>query len=419
MAAVDRIFVLVLTAEQADQTRRSGLQRFVTQVARSTDSPASGRFSVLVEPAERGVEWRVFGVAVLESGGRGSSFHRRLRARSVIPLPEGLIDEHTLARDLASSGVDVLVKAIRRQAGELTEARSAPLFAALRRYAPEAVDAVRAAMSSHDVDPGSRERWQQEADAIRLALRAGGLDAELPEWRPPASEQPFLAGLVGEPHEATLLDNDMRIPGWDPITLPGVRPDIRTFSSRDRRMEILNANATRAEHGLGVDLIYYLVPTSSLVLVQYKKIVGESCDINARFEGQLDRMRRVAKLGKDATGPSGYRLGPRTSCFVKLAHAREFDPTTDSMMKGMYLPLDLVDLLRAAGERSLGYRTVDRHLNNTQFISLLSDGWIGTTGVNVADLNELAAETLRSGRSLVLAADSGGPSIQRRWGGRG
>lgn len=292
----------------------------------------------------------------------------------------------------------------------------------MRRLAPGVLEAVLADLSPPRLDSASVDRWQQEADAVRLVLRAAVLDAELPEWQPPDRDAPFLAGLVGDPHEATLIDHDIRIlPGWQELVGGAARPDIRVFRNEHRRVEILNANATTAEAHLGVDLIYHLAPVNGFVLVQYKKLVGDTTAVDDRFLRQLARMRRIDALGASPRKSADYRLGSRTSCFVKLARSQEFDPTADQMMQGMYLPLDFVDLLLADGSAtgarggaSLGYGNVDRHLTNTQFTQLLGAGWIGTTGVTLQQLRDVARQTLDDGRSLVLAADSGEPHPGRR-----
>jgi hypothetical protein len=149
------------------------------------------------------------------------------------------------------------------------------------------LEAVLADLSPPRLDTASADRWQQEADAVRLALRAANLDAELPEWRPPARDEPFLAGLVADPHEATLIDNDIRtIPGWQELASASTRPDIHVFGNEHRRIEILNANATRAEAHLGVDLIYHLAPVNGFVMVQYKKLIKDASRIDERFQRQ-------------------------------------------------------------------------------------------------------------------------------------
>jgi len=413
MAARERIFVLSLSAEQIDQVRDHRMNRFDTHVSRWAGSPAQGRIALLITSSQ---PWHVVGLAVASSGGRQGSFHRRIRAHFVQLVGDEQLSEASLRQRLTPGVYAALSDAVSGLATELTEARSRPIFAVLSKVIPGALAAVQNALLPPSLDSASVNRWQQEADAVRLVLRAAGIDAELPDWRQPQRDEPFLAGLVNSPHEAALIDNDVRIlPGWQTVTSGlGARPDIHTFANGDRRIEILNANATQAEQHFGVDLIYYLAPVKGLVLVQYKKLIKSSTPVDERFVCQLTRMRRVAKLGNTPNEPQDYRLGSRTSCFVKLSQPAEFDPVADNMMKGMYLPLDFLDMLIASGSvagprggRSINYKNVGRHINNTLFIQLLGAGWIGSTGVGLDEVLGIAAETLRSNRSLVLAADSG------------
>lgn len=424
MSARDRLFILTLEPAEAEQLRSltsihfgswSSVDRFDTQVPRATDSPGEGRITLVVATDPEKSHWRVAGLAITESAGRGSTFHRRLRVRAFRLVDSGRLDETTLQHELGNATGATLNDAVAMRAAELTETRSLPIRDAVRRLEPGVLEAVLADFSPVRPDAASIDRWQQEADAVRLVLRAAVLDPELPEWRPPPRDEPFLAGLVGDPHEATLIDNDIRmIPGWRELVGTSARPDIHVFGNEHRRIEILNANATSAESHLGVDLIYYLAPVEGFVMVQYKKLIKDASPVDDRFRRQVERMRRIATLGSAPQTSVDYRLGPRTSCFIKLAHSREFDPTADRMMKGMYLPLDFVDLLLADGTAtgprggtSLGYENVGRHLTNTQFTQLLGAGWIGTTGVTKHQLLDIANESITGQRSLVLAADSG------------
>ena len=413
MTADERLFVLGLTPLQINQVSGNYMDRFDTQVSRWDDSPAQGRITLLVTTDR---PWRIVGLAVASSGGRQGSFHRRIRVKFVKMTNDDRLSESGLRQIMPSTAYTSLTESIRGLATELTEARSRPIFAVLHEVIPDALEAVQNALSPLTIDARSIDRWQQEADAVRLVLRTAGIDAEFPGWRQPQRDEPFLAGLVNDPHEATLIDNDARIiPGWQAVVnSPDARPDIHVFSDGDRRIEVLNANDTQAERHLGVDLIYYLAPAKCLVLVQYKKLVQDSTPVDARFIRQIERMRRVSELSNSAVSPQDYRLGSRTSCFVKLAHSTEFDPAADSMMKGMYLPLDFLDLLMEEGAlagpnggQSISYSNVGRHINNTLFIQLLGAGWIGSTGIGIEQVLTIAAETLQSKRSLVLAADSG------------
>jgi hypothetical protein len=102
-------------------------------------------------------------------------------------------------------------------------------------------------------------RWSDERDAVRVALRIGGLDDRLllQSWMEPSSPtMPFLAGLSDSPPEAALLDHDARtVPGL--ALLPGFRADIHMFQGAGRTLEVTNVNATAVEAALGTDLIYY------------------------------------------------------------------------------------------------------------------------------------------------------------------
>lgn len=330
-------------------------------------------------PDEDGPAWRVVGLAITESAGRGSTFHRRLQVRVLRLLDGDRLNVITLHRELDQATRVALTEAVASQAAELTrrgQTRSGRPCdgsrpACWRRSSPT--------LSPPRLDSASVDRWQQEADAVRLVLRAAVLDAELPEWQPPDRDAPFLAGLVGDPHEATLIDHDIRIlPGWQELI--GGAPDPIFVCSGTSTGGSRSSTPTQrpAEAHLGVDLVYHLAPVNGFVLVQYKKLVGDTTAVDDRFRRQLARMRRIDALGASPRKSADHRLGSRTSCFVKLARSQEFDPTADQMMQGMYLPLDFVDLLLADGSAtgarggaSLGYGNVDRHLTNTQFTQLV------------------------------------------------
>jgi hypothetical protein len=263
-------------------------------------------------------------------------------------------------------------------------------------------------------------RWSDERDAVRVALRIGGLDDRLllQSWMEPSNPtMPFLAGLSDSPPEAALLDHDARtVPGL--ALLPGFRADIHMFQGAGRTLEVTNVNATAVEAALGTDLIYYAHQTRSLVLVQYKKLKDGEYRVDSRFRSQLSRMLKVDSLGRDSPRSADWRLGARAAWF-KLANAGPFVMGSSEMVQGQYLHAEYVEQLLeddcTLGEREgriLGYERVSRYLTNTLFISLVKDGWIGTQGVTPADLRRLVRRSLRDSNSLVLAEDKSAP-LQR------
>ncbi len=87
MSSHDRLFVLVLSEEQADRiSHHKGFDRFDTQVPRWTDSPGWGRIA-LVTTGSTGPDgsshWRTIGMAIVASAGGSGTFHRRLKARNL------------------------------------------------------------------------------------------------------------------------------------------------------------------------------------------------------------------------------------------------------------------------------------------------------------------------------------------------
>ena len=83
--------------------------------------------------------------------------------------------------------------------------------------------------------------------------------------------------------------------------------------------------------------------------------------------------------------PQTWRLSSH-GCLLKLVRQpREFDPRSNRLLAGMYLPLEYLDELLAydstltdRGARRLGCNTIDRYITNGLFVALVRQGWIGT-----------------------------------------
>jgi hypothetical protein len=205
-------------------------------------------------------------------------------------------------------------------------------------------------------DPADRA-WQEQRDATGCLLRIADFPPPaLAAWRRPASrDAPYLAGLIAQPVEQSLIEHDIRAAGnafgmfseWR--TGDEVRCDIHVlWDAEGRRLEVANVNATSVEARTGTDMIYYHEPTQSFVLVQYKRLDPRrrSMRVDKRLRGQLDRLDIVAKQSRHAVKPSEWRLGS-DPCFLKLAYWPQ-DPSerpAERLTPGMYLPLSYVRLL--------------------------------------------------------------------------
>lgn len=100
--------------------------------------------------------------------------------------------------------------------------------------------------------------------------------------------------------------------------------------------------------------------------------------------------------------------------FFKLCAVTEFEPGKQDLIPGMYFPLDFWEALMESdtltgprGGKSVSYDNAGRWINNTLFISLLQDGWIGSSTRCSDVLTKAIRSILETGRSLVFAATSG------------
>lgn len=273
--------------------------------------------------------------------------------------------------------------------------------------------------------------WQEQEDAVRTAVRLADYPiSAFGAWRrPTAPDAPYLAGLIPEPFESSLIDHDARasvndvglFEDWQEAD--GLRCDIHVMhDSVGRRLEVANVNATPVESRLGTDLIYYHEQSHSFVLVQYKRVdpVGRSLTVDKRLLDQMDRLESVAGLSRPQRKPSDWRLGG-DPCFLKLAYWSEGRSASQQLARGMYLPLSYARILleddctRGRGSsRILGPETVDRYLVATQFIDLVRHGLVGTVGTTVKELKDFSIQRAQGGTSVVMAVERGTETARER-----
>ncbi len=270
--------------------------------------------------------------------------------------------------------------------------------------------------------------WQEQYDMTRLGLVLGNIPpSRLAAWgRPRDPDAPYLAGLIPEPFEQGLIENDVRHIDFDVFTEAGwpsrsrasgaaFRCDIQVFEHLGSRIEVANINATPVESRLGADLIYYHEATHSFVLVQAKRLPSTAGDrwkyVDKQLLGQLDRLDEVACLSRAPQAPHEWRLGTYP-CFVKLAYWPLGESIDPGPAPGMYLPVPYVRLLLQDdstkgpnGGTRLGYGYVDRYLGNTEFTELVKNGLVGTVGTTIDDLRTLGLERAEEGMSVSIVVD--------------
>lgn len=108
------------------------------------------------------------------------------------------------------------------------------------------------------------------------------------------------------------------------------------------------------------------------------------------------------------TADGDFRLFGK-ACWVKFCESDSRAGCPEDLIRGMYLARDyfveLLDVCKGPkGATRIGYDNVPRHINNTTFIELVKDGWIGTHGIGSDELEAVVASVLNSRRALVLGA---------------
>lgn len=257
-----------------------------------------------------------------------------------------------------------------------------------------------------------------EKDSVSLALRiAGFTDEDLPAWSQQNDTTPFLAGYENAIiREDFMSMHDSQVFGeWAKISQYVV--GAAKFEKEGHLLTIMNVNRHRIEECLGVDLLMYHHTYKAYVLIQYKRMIRESDSllcyrpIDASYATEISKMRKLQEdvNPSNNTNLNNYRLNGEF-CYFKLCPAEIQEPMSTKMITGMYLPLSYWDMLLSddstkgeRGGRLVSYNNAQRYLNNTLFIQLFQDGWIGSQIEDTEMITKLIQEALDGKNSVVLA----------------
>lgn len=263
-------------------------------------------------------------------------------------------------------------------------------------------------------------------DATSFALHIGGIDTQsttttltISRQNPNDDSLPdFLKGLQTSTvlledqilfHDCSVFDDWERLP---------VTPLIAQYKQGQRIVTISNFNRHPVEQQTGVDLLYYHHHFNAYALVQYKRLDPKEKvyrPIGETYKKELENMERLLGVAGINNSPYNKLLDYRMNemfCFFKICEAKPINHHSNELIKGMYFPLDLWKLLmesdlttgRDRGKR-IGYEHVDgRYLNNTQFIELFKNGWIGSSNLSSQTITDIIQEILENKRSLILAS---------------
>ena len=167
--------------------------------------------------------------------------------------------------------------------------------------------------------------------------------------------------------EDTLIERDME--RFDGILGQRARRNARGMLIPLRgggRLTVLNTNKRDLETTIGSDLIYYHADRHCGILVQYKRMKqdpdgGWTYRGDPQLAAQLRSMRAL-EVGKQPGTVGQYRLSTQPH-YLKIVRPSDYDGQSAELMKGLYLPLDLVSLMHeSAADMNHGRRQPAHHV---------------------------------------------------------
>ncbi|MFT5702340.1 MAG: hypothetical protein ACI8ZB_005257 [Desulforhopalus sp.] len=264
----------------------------------------------------------------------------------------------------------------------------------------------------------SAETIAFEKDAISLALRVSGFsNNDLPSWKQESDSAPFLNGFQNVViREDPMVIHDSQVFGeWSKIKQYIV--GAAEFTKGNNKLTIMNANRHKIEENLGVDLIIYHHKFKSYLLIQYKRMTKDGDTLSYRpndksYKSEISRMVKFQeKEVKDKQGYiDDYRLNNEFYYF-KLCPAQITNPLSTEMIKGMYFPLSFWQILLKAKEtegvrtgRIINYKNTHRYINNTLFVELVQNGWLGSKLDRTELITSQITSAIKGKRSVILAS---------------
>lgn len=282
-------------------------------------------------------------------------------------------------------------------------------------------------------------RLTEQRDALGLALDIASLDRKsiLREARLSrvGTASSVLDLLDGEAlHEQDLVRIDQQ-------AFKGllVADDIRSSrftgpGGREVRVHVYDKKPL--ETVLGIDLLIFLADYESYLLLQYKSMEKKSDDegkswsylVDRQLLDQIGAMDRAASAIASRSVPGAgamkhWRLTDEAFYF-KFCETTRPDARDDALVAGITMGhsflkrfLALPEARGKHGGHRVGYNNCPRYLNNSQFVDLAREGWIGCDqrGYDlISDVIKAGAEGGRSAMLAVIAGSGAKTSYERR-----
>jgi hypothetical protein len=282
-------------------------------------------------------------------------------------------------------------------------------------------------------------RLMEQRDALGLVLDMASLDRQTvmreANYEKVEAAMSALDLLDHEPlQEQDVIQQDQKI--FETLLMSDMR-SVRFKGSGDREVRVYVYDKKPLETVLGIDLLIYQESYKSFLLLQYKNmeqipakrgqtwsyLVDDQIRIQmAAMTTGLSAMQRQANLPQCL---NDWRLnsGP---FYFKFCETTRPNARDDALVKGITLGLDhlthfltLPDATGQHGGLRVGYDNCPRYLNNTQFVDLARDGWIGCDQKGYQLITEILAAGKTGGKSAMLAVIQGTgaatASDRRKW----
>jgi hypothetical protein len=402
------------------------------------DNHAPGRFRYVVGSTSYTQTWRVaivcceetlMGAAIVRRFGRPGSGQDGLEF-----LTAEQFSTTCELSEIEGQIPSALQKYLRRPDGKpLPDKTEQEFEASLKSLVPEAATVLERIRERLPVPTADGERAsliREQGDAVSLGLEISGLDSRdaLHAFTDNANQLdrvdvPFLKAW-NQRHfsEASAIRHDFKsFDRW--LRKRASTFDLATFvdpGDPERKVTVIYADKEPLERQTGTDLLYYCHHRPGFIFVQYKRMrsqEGRGAQAAYYPDDQLNaEIRRYRNLPKsrEATSVDEWRITSE-AFFVKLVGGDLSKPSENRLVRGMYLPLDLIDLLLKEsrnGDRPKGWssESVTTYLSNDEFLRLAKQGYIGTRGTATDDIAKtLVQGSIESGRGVIVARNETDP----------
>lgn len=282
-------------------------------------------------------------------------------------------------------------------------------------------------------------RLTEQRDALGLTLDIASLDRKTILREAHLSRVGTASSVLDLLDGETLQEQDLvRI---DQQAFRGLLAADDTRSSRftgpgGREVRVHVYDKKPLETVLGIDLLIFLADYESYLLLQYKSMEPKSDGEGKTWSYLVDRqlMDQIGAMDRAtaaiATQPvpgadamKHWRLTDEAFYF-KFCETTRPDARDDALVAGItmghsYLKrfLALPEARGKHGGHRVGYNNCPRYLNNSQFVDLAREGWIGCDQRGYAFISEVIKAGAEGGRSAMLAVIEGSgakTSFERR-----